>query len=222
MFTGLVETLGTIRSLTRGNKSVRIGVVADRSDYSVGQGDSVAIDGVCLTLEESANGILLFRAVEETLSRSTLRSIEVGSRVNLERAVRPLDHLGGHFVLGHVDCIGTIVQDQKQGDSLVRTFSGTSAVSRFIAEKGSVALDGISLTVASVDNNSFSVSFIPYSLAHTTMSIKKPGQQVNIEVDVLARYTARLLESPPDRTATHAGEKAAPSSLYEKMERFGF
>jgi riboflavin synthase len=221
MFTGIIETLGTIRSKTPGDKSARLALTADRADYTVASGDSVAIDGVCLTLEESADRQLFFRAVDETLSRTTLGSLKTGSRVNLERAVRPVDRLGGHFVLGHVDGVGRISEDRKQGDSLIRAFEVAPEVSRFLAEKGSVAVDGISLTVVSASAGRFSVSFIPYSLAHTTMALKRPGDAVNIEIDILARYTFRLLEAgalagPADRgIQDHA-------TLYEKMERSGF
>lgn len=220
MFTGIIETLGSLRSLTRGDRSIRIGVAADRAEYPVAPGDSVAIDGVCLTLEESAGDRMFFRAVDETLSRTTLGSLATGSRVNLKRAVRPADRLGGHFVLGHVDCVGRIVDDRKLGDSLVRMFEVEPGTARFVAEKGSVAVDGISLTVVSVKDHLFSVSFIPFSLAHTTMALKKTGAAVNIEVDVLARYTARLLEAGTAAPARALGADGA--SLYEKMERSGF
>ena len=219
MFTGIIETTGTIMSIVLEAQSARIGVRPAKSPFEVTEGDSVAIDGVCLTLERSSGGELFLRAVAETLDKTTLGNLRPGIQVNLERAITPTSRLGGHFVLGHVDGVAKIESDKRVGDSLVRTFSLPQALMRFVAAKGSIALDGISLTIATLIGNTITVSIIPYSLGHTTMINKSVGAPVNIEIDVLSRYTARLLG-----VADPSGEQTpvAGDSLYTLLKRSGF
>ena len=188
MFTGIIETIGTVKSLQRGNKSLTLGILPDCDDYAVSTGGSVSVDGACLTVESERGNVLSFTAVYETLEHTTLTQIKTGSRVNLERALRLVDRLEGHVVLGHVDGVGRIVTDRKYGDSIYRTIRVPLEFRTFMALKGSVALDGISLTITETGDETIAVALIPHTLSETTMPLKQPGQQVNIECDVFARY----------------------------------
>jgi riboflavin synthase len=195
MFTGIIETIGTVKSLQRGNKSLTISIIPDYDDYSVSRGGSVSVDGACLTVESVRGNVLSFTAVYETLEHTTLSQIKSGSRVNLERALRLGDRLEGHVVLGHVDGVGRIVTDRKSGDSVYRTIGIPVELRKFMAHKGSVAIDGISLTIAETADETITVALIPHTLSETTMSTKQPGQQVNIECDVFARYIHHQLST---------------------------
>jgi riboflavin synthase len=218
MFTGLVETTGTVVELQRGDKSVRIGIEPQRTPFELRLGDSVSVDGVCLTVEQVQGGRIVFCAVHETLNRSTLATLRTGQRVNLERSLQVNGRVDGHFVLGHVDAVGRIVRDSRVGESLVRTIGVPPALIPLLAQKGSVAIDGISLTIAASGIESFDVSLIPYSIQHTTMAHKAVGAAVNIECDVLARYITHFLKSS-------GGAHRAPQDsggLYTTLERLGF
>lgn len=188
MFTGLIETLGTIHSIQRGNKSLTLRIIPDSDDYAVAIGSSVAVDGTCLTVESISGKVLSFTAVYETLEHTTITQIKAGDRVNLERSLRLNDRFEGHVVLGHVDDVGRIVSDQRCGDSLLRTIWVPENLRRFMAHKGSAAIDGISLTIAETREETVTVSLIPHTLSKTTMGIKRSGSQVNVECDVFARY----------------------------------
>ena len=214
MFTGLIETMGVIAGVRAFGRSVELCVRADAGDFEVADGGSVAVDGVCLTVERrDGGGGMFFTAVAETLGRTTLGRAAAGRRVNLERALRVDGRLDGHIVLGHVDAVGRIAADEDVGASVVRTVEFPEGLSPFIAEKGSVAVDGISLTVAGVGRDTFSVSLIPATMGRTTMSAKRAGDFVNIECDVLARYIYRM---------ARAGAAPDGESLLDKMERLGF
>jgi riboflavin synthase len=215
MFTGLIECLGTLNSIERKGSSVILGIEAEDTNFDVCNGGSVAIDGVCLTLERISGKTMYFSAVRETLSRTTLSTAVIGRKVNLERALQFGGRLDGHIVAGHVDTTGVITNDKDAGGSLLRTISLPSEVMVFMAEKGSVAVDGISLTIASVGSSEITISFIPVTLAKTTMSKKNAGEKVNIECDVLARYLYRMLHGTQQNNIK--GE-----SLLSSMERFGF
>lgn len=220
MFTGLIETTGTVTAATRGNKSVVVAVKPQCLPFEVCSGDSVSIDGVCLTVESVKDSQLFFRAVAETAGRTTLADIRPGRVVNMERSLSANGRIDGHFVLGHVDGIGTITEDRPVGDSLVRTVIVPSGLSVFMAEKGSVAVDGISLTIVSAIGDRISLSLIPYSLTHTTMVNKRVGQKVNIESDVLARYLHNFVLRGIAGGAVPS--KSGEPDLYGKLERLGF
>jgi riboflavin synthase len=232
VFTGIIETMGTIRELQRGDRSVTIGVSPDAGDFTVAAGGSVALDGVCLTLESIRGVVLYFTAVAETLNRTTLGSRRIGERINLERALALCNRLDGHFVLGHVDEVGTIVSDRREGAGIMRTIRVPARLTPFLAEKGSVAVDGISLTVAAAVSDTIDVSLIPFTVETTTMGSKQPGERVNIECDVIARYLARLMtgdtaQKNPDGKSSGLSSglssgKSKESSLFDKMERQGF
>jgi riboflavin synthase len=226
MFTGIVETVGTVRAIRRGFGSVTIGIAPDAKGFAVETGGSVACDGVCLTVESVRDNVIYCTAVAETIGRTTIGSLQDGGRINLEGALALCDRLDGHFVLGHVDAVGTLVSDRHDGDSMVRTIRVPPEIAPFLAEKGSVAIDGISLTITAAGPDTFSVSLIPFTFDNTTMALKRAGNLVNIECDVIARYLARLisfgkpgaLPRPQDKPL---GEPFG-SSLFDKMERSGF
>jgi riboflavin synthase len=220
VFTGIIETIGTVRDLRRrrDGRSVALGVCPDAKEYSVAIGGSVALDGVCLTLESVRDDIFYFTAVAETLDRSTVLSWRAGERVNMERALALCDRLDGHFVLGHVDAAGTIVSDRSDGDATVRTIRVPVRLMPFCAEKGSVAIDGVSLTIAAVAQDTIEVSLVPFTIEKTTITSKRSGDRVNIECDVIARYLARLMAGKSAQDAA----KVATGNLFDTMERSGF
>lgn len=192
MFTGIVTDIGTLREIrVGGDTTFIIGTKLDTSDLALGA--SVACAGVCLTVIERGADWFAVQASAETLARSTLKDWRVGTGINLERALKAGDELGGHLVSGHVDAVAEIVERRAEGDSQRFTFRVPDAFAAAIAPKGSVALDGVSLTVNEVQGNRFGVNLIPHTLAQTTFGAAKPGDRVNLEIDTLARYVARLL-----------------------------
>jgi len=196
MFTGIVEELGTIARLDRGTDSARLTVRGPLVTSDATHGASIAVNGVCLTVVEHADGEFTVDVMAETLSRSSLGSLRAGDRVNLERAMAAGGRFGGHVVQGHVDGTAQILE-RVPGDrwELVR-LSLPAGLARYVVEKGSITVDGVSLTVASVDDTSFTVSLIPTTLELTTLGHKGIGDLVNLEVDVLAKYVERLMSAP--------------------------
>ncbi len=219
MFTGLIETLGTVQSLIRTGSSILLGIQPDLGQFDVCNGASVAIDGVCLTVERQQGSIISFSAVRETLQRTSLNHCSVGRRVNLERALRLSDRLDGHFVLGHVDSLGSIISDVDVNGSILRTISVPAELQPFMAEKGSVTIDGISLTIAKSTDATITISVIPATLQKTNMFLKRAGDTVNIECDVVARYLYRFTNFNSMAKSSSVSE---PQSLINKLERFGF
>ncbi len=193
MFSGIIETIGSVKSIQRGNNILRLDIQPKLDDYPVSIGGSVSVDGVCLTVESISGRILNFTAVYETLEHTTLARIRAGDLVNLERALRLIDRLNGHIVLGHVDGVGHIISDTHKGDNLLRKIWIPEDLRRFMVYKGSVALDGISFTIAEGGEETITIAIIPYTLSETTMSIKRSGWEINIECDIFARYIFRQL-----------------------------
>ncbi len=194
MFTGIVREVGSVASVEGTADGVRIEIDAPATAASgVAPGDSVAINGCCLTVVSAANGRLAFDAVPETLSRTALAQLGPGSRVNLEPALRAGDPLGGHYVQGHVDGVGRVRATAPEGDSLRVWIDAPADILRYVVEKGSITLAGASLTIAGLDDAGFAVALIPHTLAETTLGELVPGAAVNLEVDVLAKYVERLL-----------------------------
>ena len=191
MFTGLVEHRGTVRELERGEGGVRL-TVESALAAELSQGDSIAVNGVCLTAVQTEPGAFRADVMPETLRRSSLGPLAVGDRVNVELPMRAGDRLGGHIVQGHVDGLATVGSISDEGFARVISLDAPSGLLRYLVEKGSVAIDGVSLTVAAVDEESFSVSLIPETLERTTLGGLGPGREVNIEVDVLAKYIEKL------------------------------
>jgi riboflavin synthase len=186
MFTGLVREVGVVQSMEGG----RLVVVAA---FPAELGDSVAVDGVCLTVVAAAGGTLAFDAVPETLARTSLGTLDHGSRVNLEPALRAGDPLGGHYVQGHVDGVGRVRSVAADGDGQRVWFDAPPDLLRYVVEKGSIAVQGTSLTVSAADGGGFEVALIPHTLEATTLGALEQGDPVNLEVDVLAKYVEKLL-----------------------------
>jgi riboflavin synthase len=191
MFTGIITDIGTVRDIRPGGDTTFvIGTQLDLKNLALGA--SIACAGVCLTAIEHGADWFAAQASAETLARSTLKDWRVGTRINLERALKVGDELGGHIVSGHVDAIAEIVERRRDGDSERFAFRVPDEFAKAVAPKGSVALDGVSLTVNEVQGNRFGVNLIPHTLAHTTFGVAQVGTRVNFEVDMLARYVARL------------------------------
>jgi riboflavin synthase len=189
MFTGIVRELGTVEAFDGSRLVVRASETAAGS----GVGDSVAVAGVCLTVVELGDGRLSFDVVPETLARTALGALEPGGVVNIEPSLRVGDQLGGHVVQGHVDAVGRIRSVTREGDGRRVWVDAPEEVVGYSLEKGSIALDGVSLTVAALDESGFEVALIPYTLAVTTLGRLEPGDEVNLEPDVLATVVERLL-----------------------------
>lgn len=201
MFTGIIEEIGTIVALKRGASSARLTIRAPLVSEGTRPGDSIAVNGACLTVVEMEGPHLHFDAVPETLQRSNLKRARVGEAVNLERALAVGGRLGGHFVQGHVDGTGTLLSISSAENARVLKIGAPADLMRYIVSKGSVALDGISLTVVDVFADAFTVWIIPHTWAHTALPYRRVGDLFNIETDILARYVERLLgkggENPP-------------------------
>lgn len=194
MFTGIIQTVGRIARIERRGGDVRLTVDTATLDMSdVALGDSIAVGGVCLTAVELGAQSFAADVSNETLSLTSFGQLGPGSRVNLEKALRLADRLGGHMVSGHVDGLGKVVSVTHDGRSQRWTFEVPSNLARYIAAKGSICIDGTSLTVNEVSGNRFGVNLIPHTVEHTTFADRKAGDQVNLEVDVVARYVERLL-----------------------------
>lgn len=196
MFTGLIQGVGSLAKLEGGRLQITQTTWIHPED-PLTIGESIAVNGCCLTLE-STGPDLCFTLSEETLRRTALAELKVGTAVNLERAMSARDRFGGHIVQGHVDAIGTALRAREEGNSIVWSFSAPSEYARYLIDKGSVAVDGISLTVVSPHlsggQTEFDVWVIPHTLAHTNLQVMTPGQSVNLEFDVLAKYVAQLVK----------------------------
>jgi len=199
MFTGIVRDRGVVRSVKRrrGEAVLAIRTGLDLREVSIG--DSIAVDGVCLTVTAKGEGEFSADCSVETLSRSTLGDLRPGDRVNLETALRLTDFLGGHLVLGHVDAVGVVAEKTRSASSIVLGFSVPGDLDRYIVEKGSVTVDGISLTVNRCERGRFWVNMIPHTAQATTLGEKKVGDGVNIETDIIAKYVEKLLTYGTDR-----------------------
>jgi len=200
MFTGLVEELGTVEeAILHGGRKVsqalHLVVKAPLVSKDANVGDSIAVNGCCLTVVKKAKNLLEFDAGSETLSRTNLDRLAKESGVNLERSLRVGDRLGGHLVSGHIDGIGTLLKRRDEADWSFVTFRAATSLMRQMVNKGSIAVDGVSLTVVNAESDRFSVALIPHTLAHTTLGKLKVGDIVNLETDLLAKYVERQLES---------------------------
>jgi len=194
MFTGIVEELGIVRTVTPHDGGARIEIEAATVLDDAVVGASIAVNGCCLTVVELGDGRWAADAVTETLDRTSLGSLRAGDRVNLERPVRLADRLGGHLVQGHVDAVATLAERTALPDGSTRMrFTLPGGLGRYVVEKGSIAVEGISLTVAALHDDGFDVAVIPHTYAVTTLGSKQVGDPVNLEVDVLAKYVERLL-----------------------------
>lgn len=193
MFTGLVEALGTVRSLRSDGAGRQLCIAAPEITSELALGDSVAVNGACLTVVEHDATTCRFQVGPETLLRTNLGELAPGDRVNLERSLRVGDRLGGHLVQGHVDGVGRVAERVPQGDWELFWFACPTALAAQMVPKGSVAVDGVSLTLVDVAAERFSIALIPHTLAHTTLGFKGPGAAVNLETDLLAKYVWKCL-----------------------------
>ncbi len=207
MFTGLVEEVGRVEKLEPGSLA-RLEVSASLVAGGTRVGDSIAVNGVCLTVGESSPDRLTFRAMPETLRRTALGDLSEGKPVNLERAMSPESRFGGHIVQGHVDGIGEVTGVEPEGEAEIWEFAAPSEVLRYVVEKGSICVDGISLTVVSVGESSFTVSVLPQTRENTNLQELGVGSRVNLEADVVGKYVERLLapwmEKSFERRSSHA------------------
>jgi riboflavin synthase len=200
MFTGIIQHIGTIAALEKGG-DWRVVIEADMDLSKTPMGASIACSGCCLTVVELVAGGFAVQVSGETLAKTTIGSWGVGTKINLEPSLKMGDEMGGHIVSGHVDALASIKSIQKDGDSHRLTLQIPANLVRFVAPKGSITLDGISLTVNEVRGDTFGVNIIPHTWAHTTFGSKKEGDRLNLEVDMLARYVARMLEAQSEKAA---------------------
>lgn len=196
MFTGLVEELGTVKKISHGAQSVRITITANKVITDIQLGDSIAVNGTCLTAVDYNSSSFTADVMPETVQRTVLSSLKVGDSVNLERCLRLGDRFGGHIVSGHVDGVGTITKKEKKDIAIIVTVTADLSILRYIIPKGSIAIDGTSLTVVEVAQNWFTVSLIPHTAGLTTVGLKSPGEPVNLEVDMIGKYVERLINNP--------------------------
>jgi riboflavin synthase len=193
VFTGIIEELGRVREVEPRGEDARIVIEAHTVTEDAKSGDSISVNGVCLTALDIRSDSFAADVSKETLFRSTLGKLQAGSPVNLERAVTPATRLGGHIVQGHVDATGTLVGSQNHGDSWTFRFSYPKEIAPYLVFKGSVAVDGISLTIANLADDYFEIAVIPKTLERTNFSHLNPGDDVNLEADVIAKYVERIL-----------------------------
>ena len=215
MFTGIIEELGTVERVTRGRVSAVIAIRAEHILSDLKIGDSVAVNGVCLTATGLTGHGFTADVMHETLDRSALAGLGPGSPVNLERAMAANGRFGGHIVAGHVDGVGTIAAIEQDDNAIWFTITAPAQVLRYVVEKGSIAIDGISLTVARVETDRFAVSVIPHTAAVTLLGLRRTGDRVNLESDLVGKYVERLLRPAPE-------EKGQSRLTMEFLTQHGF
>jgi len=221
VFTGIAAAMGSVRRLTRRGEDVLIEIDTSLELGDVRIGDSIAVSGACLTVTALGGGGFSADVSAETLSRTTLTAAKAGDRVNLEKALRIGDPLGGHIVLGHVDGVGTIREKTVRSRSVVFGFEVDPGLSRYIVEKGSVAVDGVSLTVNRCEKNVFYVNIIPHTAAGTTLGTKSVSDRVNIETDILARYLEKLISGGKDTDTAGQPTGASGGIDVDMLSRHG-
>jgi riboflavin synthase len=195
MFTGIVTDIGEVREARQGNGLLTLTVATAYDTAQIPLGASIGCSGVCLTAVALEPGLFTVEVSEETLACSTLGGWRTGTRINLEQSMKLGDEMGGHLVLGHADGVVRVVERRPDGESVRFTFEAPAELAQFIAPKGSVAIDGVSLTVNDVENARFGVNIIPHTLGHTTFGDAGPGTRMNLEIDLIARYVGRLLDA---------------------------
>lgn len=215
MFTGLIEEVGVVKRLERRAEGGRLHVEASKVLEDTKIGDSIAVNGACLTVVEMGPRHFVVDCMPETLTRTTIGAAVSGTRVNLERAMAVGGRLGGHLVLGHVDAVARVLSVTRESNSILIQLGLPEGISSCVAPKGSIAIDGISLTVVDVEEGTFSVGIIPHTLGETTLKYAAPGSSVNLEADVLARYVLRTLQALAGQPGSsgHSGAKRAEGGL---------
>ncbi len=212
MFTGIIEEIGRIKAVKRGSRSVSLDIEADKVLKDTKVGDSIATNGVCLTVTGMGENFFSADVMPETMERSNLRLLKPGERVNLERALCLSARIGGHLVAGHVDGTGRLIEKTEDENAIWLTFSAAPQLLRYVIEKGSIAIDGVSLTVAYVDASVFRVSVIPHTQKETTLAGKSVGAIVNLENDMIAKYVEKL----------SGGGKTASGLTLDFLQQYGF
>ncbi len=213
MFTGIIEEIGTVRKVSFEQNGAVISISCSEIAKDMKIGDSICVDGVCTTVESFDSGSFSFTASAETINLTTFKTINSGKKVNLERALRPIDRLGGHIVSGHIDAKGEFINKSNQGSSWLYYFIAPKEIAKYIVYKGSIAVNGISLTVASIDDTVFSVALIPHTLASTSLGTMIEGDKVNLECDILAKYIEKLAFNKDNNE---------DDITFEFLERHGF
>ena len=210
MFTGIVERIGEVRRTARDGPLTRLVVACEGFTADIRPEDSISVNGVCLTVTTASPREITFDVVEETVSRTTLARLSPGTRVNLEKAIKAGDRFGGHFVSGHIDGAGDLLRRNSRNEF---TFGVSQDLALSMIPKGSVAVDGVSLTIASVDGEGFSVALVPWTLSHTTLGDLAPGDPVNIETDLIGKWVRRILEE---------GAESGTGTTLDKLREHGF
>ena len=218
MFTGIVEEIGTVKRIRHGQHSAVLEINAEVVLEDAGIGDSIAVNGICLTVTTLFNNTFTADVMHETLNRSALSGLVPGSHVNLERAMQANGRFGGHMVSGHIDGVGKIIRIQKDDNAIWFTIQALPEIMRYIVKKGSIAIDGISLTVADTGEDNFSVSTIPHTVSQTILSERKEGDHVNLETDIVGKYVEKLLpvSLQPQKSANNT------NITMEFLEKYGF
>ncbi len=219
MFTGIVEEVGVLKSIRRGASSAVLEIAARTVLEDIHLGDSIAVNGVCLTATSFTGSSFTADVMHETLDRSSLAALRPGSRVNLERAMAANGRFGGHIVAGHVDGVGTVLETKQDDNAVWYTIAAGPEVLRYVVEKGSITIDGISLTVARVGPESFAISAIPHTVAVTVLKDRKAGDKVNLETDIIGKYVEKLLTTGPVQTAE---PKQTSGITKDFLTRYGF
>jgi riboflavin synthase len=222
MFTGIVEEVGRMESVSKGSESLTVTVTARKILDDLGIGDSVAVDGVCQTVTRLGGTSFTFDTLAVSLKKTTLSRAVRGRPVNLERAVLPLTRMGGHFVQGHVQSRCTITAIRKTGNNVYLTVRLPQSQLHYCIAEGSIALDGISLTIAEIEDPLVTVNIIPQTFKETTLAWKKPGDQMNLETDLLGRYVERLLGAGSGAKAAGSCGESGEGLTIEKLKRLGF
>ncbi len=211
MFTGIIEEIGKIKAIKKGNLSATLSIEASKVLEHTKLGDSISTNGVCLTVTELLKNGFSVDVMNETLNRTTIKELKMGSEVNLERATRLGDRMGGHMVSGHIDDIGRIHSMAKQDFATLVYINAPKHILKYMIEQGSIAIDGISLTVVKIDDEGFSVSIIPYTKKDTTLLDKRVGDYVNLECDLIGKYVEKLLSNKDGKGIT-----------LESLKKYGF
>ncbi len=217
MFTGIVEEIGVVEKIQKGRYSAVLTILADKVLEDSKVGDSIAVNGICLTVTSIKSGRFTADVMHETLNRSSLSNIRNGSHVNLERAMQANGRFGGHIVSGHVDGVGRVMRIRKDDTAIWYTIKADPKVMRYIVEKGSVTIDGISLTVAEAAQDYFSISAIPHTVAQTVLKDRREGDAVNLETDVIGKYVEKLLDTDDPEPSN-----GKSSITKEFLDRYGF
>lgn len=205
MFTGLIEEMGSVQAMVRGQKSVRLTIDARKVLADVRLGDSIAVNGTCLTVVDFSVNSFTADVMPETVERTVLAALKKGDKVNLERTLAVGDRLGGHIVTGHVDGVGRIKEKRRNDNAVIIVIDAPAEVMKYIVRKGSVAIDGISLTVVDHSAAGFTVSLIPHTASVTTLGFKQAGDPVNLETDIIGKYVEKMLHGEPEPTAGKGG-----------------